>query len=124
MQALNRGYVFYLGNKGVQMAEQHYLPIPLFLNLLFLSSIYYGIHVTWGYNLCTGYTFSFIIIFHICFNLLKFSTIRYVKYQTRIMYLFVTYFIKLMNILSCKILQDSCKALEDGHILLFYECKL
>ena len=37
---------------------------------------------------------------------------------------FVTYFIKLMNILSCKILQNSYKALEDGHILLFCECKL
>jgi hypothetical protein len=41
-----------------------------------------------------------------------------------IVYFFVTYFIKPMNILSCKILQDSCKALEDGHIFLFYECKL
>ena len=43
---MHSAYVIHLVNKDMKTAEQHYLPIPLFLNLQNILTIYYRITIT------------------------------------------------------------------------------
>ena len=90
----NREIVKYMRQQSAKIGIYHFI-VDIYFSRLTLYYLYFSIMIHYTLWLCHCHSKTIYIV-----------------------YFFVTYFIKLMNILSCTILQNSCTSLEDGHMLL------